>query len=76
MRTQRNFSTQAGWYASLGWSNVSRVGTVEFGALALGAEPVGRGGRSFHQVLICISLVIEWEQHSVSGRAVLPWAAR
>lgn len=49
---------------------------LEFGAFGLGAEPAAESGRSFPQVLICLPLVIEREQHSVSGRAVPPWAAR
>lgn len=52
------------------------MGAVEFGALGLGPEPgVGRPG-SFHLgVFIFLSLLVEWEQYSVSSCEVPPWAA-
>lgn len=76
---QRSFSTQAGWYESqVGEESVqgkdaggsSRVWSLRMEGRALGGS---RG--SFHpRVLICLSLLLEWEQYSVSGCEVLPWA--
>lgn len=36
----------------------------------------GKWGIFPPQLLIRLSLLVEWEQHSVSGREVPPWAAR
>lgn len=58
---------------------MSRVGmqrgAVNFRSLGQGIE-LGVGNRRFFhsKILICLSLLAEWEQHSVSGREVPSWA--